>query len=123
MTAKCSLKAKISERIWLSDADKAALSKLASDAAAIQNYIIEVAGYASTTGTKAENLKISDERASVVANYLRDSANVPMRRILMPAGYGANHPAVSNQSAEGRDINQRVDVKVIINKGIEEGSL
>jgi outer membrane protein OmpA-like peptidoglycan-associated protein len=106
----------------LSDADKAALSKLASDAAAIQNYMIEIAGYASSTGTKAENLKISDERATVVANYLRDSANVPMRRILLPAGYGASHPAVSNQTSEGRDINQRVDVKVIVNKGIEEGS-
>jgi len=106
----------------LSDADKAALSKLASDAAAIQNYMIEIAGYASSTGTKAENLKISGERATVVANYLRDSANVPMRRILLPAGYGASHPAVSNQTSEGRDINQRVDVKVIVNKGIEEGS-
>jgi outer membrane protein OmpA-like peptidoglycan-associated protein len=107
----------------LSDADKAALTKLVSDAAAIQNYMIEVAGYASSTGTRAENLKISDERASVVVNYLRDSANVPMRRILVPAGYGATHPAVSNQSAEGRDINQRVDVKVIVNKGIEEGAM
>ena len=58
-----------------------------------------------------------------MANYLRDSANVPVRRILVPAGYGATHPAVSNQSAEGRDVNQRVDVKVIVNKGIEEGSL
>ena len=107
----------------LSPDDKAALSKLASDAAAIQNYMIEIAGYASSTGTREENLKISDERASVVANYLRDSANVPMRRILVPAGYGASHAAVSNQTAEGRDINQRVDVKVIVNKGVEEGSL
>ena len=107
----------------LSDADKAALSKLAQDAAAIQNYMIEVAGYASSTGTKSENLRLSDERATAVADFLRNSANVPMRRILLPAGYGATHPAVSNQSAEGRDINQRVDVKVIVNKGIEEGAM
>ena len=106
----------------LSPDDKAALSKLASDAASIQNYMIEIAGYASSSGTRSDNLKLSDDRASVVANYLRDSANVPMRRILVPAGYGASHPAVSNQSAVGRDINQRVDVKVIVNKGIEEGA-
>jgi outer membrane protein OmpA-like peptidoglycan-associated protein len=106
----------------LSDADKAALSKLASDAAAVQNYMIEIAGYASSTGTKADNLKLSDERAAAVTNYLRDSANVPMRRILVPAGYGASHPVVSNQTAEGRDINQRVDVKVIVNKGLSEGT-
>jgi len=106
----------------LSPDDKAALSKLASDAAAIQNYMIEIAGYASSTGTKSENLKLSDARAAVVADFLRDSANVPMRRILVPAGYGASHSAASNQSTLGRDINQRVDVKVIINKGITEGA-
>jgi outer membrane protein OmpA-like peptidoglycan-associated protein len=107
----------------LSADDKAALSKLASDAAAVQNYMIEIAGYASSTGTRAEDLKLSDARATVVANFLRDSGNVPMRRILVPAGYGASHPAVSNQTAVGRDINQRVDVKVIVNKGIQEGTM
>lgn len=104
----------------LSDADKQALNQLAKDAAAVQNYMIEVAGYASSTGTKTEDEKLSDERATAVADYLRNSANVPMRRILLPAGYGASHPAGNNQSSEGRDINQRVDVKVIINKGLSE---
>lgn len=84
--------------------------------------MIEIADYAFSTGTKGENIKISDERATVVTNYLRDSANVPMRRILVPVEYGASHPVVSNQTAEGRDVNQRVDVKVIVNKGIAEGS-
>lgn len=106
----------------LADADKAALSKLAQLASTVPDYMIEVAGYASSTGTKAENLKLSDERATAVADYLRNTANVPMRRILLPAGYGATHPAVSNQSSEGRDINQRVDVKVIVNKGLAEGA-
>lgn len=106
----------------LSPDDKAALSKLASDAASVQNYMIEIAGYASSSGTKAENLKLSDERAAAVTNYLRDSANVPMRRILVPAGYGASHAVVSNQTSEGRDVNQRVDVKVIVNKGISESA-
>jgi outer membrane protein OmpA-like peptidoglycan-associated protein len=106
----------------LSDADKQTLSKLAQDAASVQNYMIEVAGYASSTGTKELNQKLSDERATAVTDYLRNTANVPMRRILVPAGYGASHPAVSNQDAAGRDVNQRVDVKVLVNKGIEEGS-
>lgn len=107
----------------LSDSDKAALTNLAQGASSIPNYMIEVAGYSSSAGTKSENLKLSDERASAVADFLRDSANVPMRRILAPAGYGATHPAVSNQTSEGRDINQRVDVKVIVNKGLTEGAL
>jgi outer membrane protein OmpA-like peptidoglycan-associated protein len=105
----------------LSADDKKALDKLASDATSTQNYMIEIAGYASSTGTKAQNQKLSDERASAVAQYLRDTANVPMRRILAPAGYGASHAAAPNSDPEGRDINRRVDVKVLVNKGLTEG--
>jgi outer membrane protein OmpA-like peptidoglycan-associated protein len=42
-------------------------------------------------------------------------------RILAPAGYGATHPAATNTDAQGRDINRRVDVKVLVNKGLEQG--
>lgn len=104
----------------LSADGKAALDKLASDAKSTQNYMIEVAGYASSTGTKAENQKLTDARAEAVADYLRDSDNVPMRRILTPAGYGATHAAATNSDPQGRDINQRVDVKVLVNKGLNE---
>jgi outer membrane protein OmpA-like peptidoglycan-associated protein len=104
----------------LSADDKKALDKLASDAMSTQNYMIEIAGYASSTGSKAQNQKLSDERATVVADYLRDSDNVPIRRILAPAGYGATHAAAPNTDPEGRDINRRVDVKVLVNKGSNE---
>jgi outer membrane protein OmpA-like peptidoglycan-associated protein len=104
----------------LSSDDKQALSKLASDAMSTQNYMIEIAGYASSTGTKVQNQKLSDERAAAVADYLRNSANVPMRRILEPAGYGATHAAAPNSDPEGRDINRRVDVKVLVNKGLDQ---
>jgi outer membrane protein OmpA-like peptidoglycan-associated protein len=104
----------------LSADGKAALDKLASDAKSTQNYMIEVAGYASSTGTKAENQKLTDERAAAVTDYLRDSDSVPMRRILTPAGYGATHAAATNSDPQGRDINQRVDVKVLVNKGLNE---
>jgi outer membrane protein OmpA-like peptidoglycan-associated protein len=104
----------------LSTGDKKALDKLASDAMSTQNYMIEIAGYASITGTKAQNQKLTDERATAVADYLRNSTNVPMRRILAPAGYGATHAAAPNSDPEGRDINRRVDVKVLINKGLDE---
>ena len=105
----------------ISDSDKQALDKLARDAAAIPGYMIEIAGYASSTGTKSENDRLSDERAAAVTDYLRNTANVPMRRILVPAGYGASHPVASNDTSLGRDINQRVDVKVLVNKGLTEG--
>jgi outer membrane protein OmpA-like peptidoglycan-associated protein len=100
--------------------DKKVLDKLASDAMSTQNYMIEITGYASSTGTKALNQKLSDERAAAVADYLRNSANVPMRRILEPAGFGTSHAAAPNSDPEGRDINRRVDVKVLVNKGLNE---
>lgn len=104
----------------LSADDKKALDKLAGDAMSTQNYMIEIAGYASSTGTKALNQQLSDARATAVAEYLRNAANVPMRRILAPAGYGATHAAAPNNDSQGRDINQRVDVKVLVNNGLDQ---
>jgi outer membrane protein OmpA-like peptidoglycan-associated protein len=105
----------------LSEPDKKMLSDLAKQAMALNNYLIEVAGYASSTGTKEANQKLSEERAAAVAQYLRNSANVPMRRILAPAGYGATHPDATNSDPQGRELNRRVDVKVLVNKGLAEG--
>jgi outer membrane protein OmpA-like peptidoglycan-associated protein len=72
------------------------------------------------TGAKTRNQKLSDERATAVADYLRNSASGPMRRIPEPAGHGAIHAAAPNSDPEGRDINRRVDVKVSTNKGLDE---
>jgi len=67
------------------------------------------------------NQQLSQARAASVVNYLRESKNVPMRRFLVPAGYGATHAAATNTDAQGRELNQRVDVKVLVNKGMNEG--
>jgi outer membrane protein OmpA-like peptidoglycan-associated protein len=104
----------------LDDAAKADLDMVAKSAMSTEGYMIEIAGYASSTGTKAENQKLSAERAAAVTQYLREKGNVPMRRILAPAGYGSTHPAAPNTDAEGREVNRRVDVKVIVNKGLNE---
>ena len=102
----------------LDDAAKADLNKLAAIALSTKGYLIEIAGYTSSTGTHDSNQKLSDERAATVANYLRAQENIPMRRILVPAGYAAMHPAASNVDAQGRALNRRVDVKILVNKGL-----
>ena len=104
----------------LDAAAKADLDKVAQAALSTDHYMIEVAGYASSTGTQAENQKLSDARAAAVVQYLRNKQNIPMRRFLVPAGYGANHPAATNTDAQGRALNQRVDVKVLVNKGLNQ---
>ena len=106
----------------LDDAAKADLATLAAYTnGGIEGYMVEIAGYASSTGTKQLDQKLSEERAASVANYLQEAQNVPMRRILVPAGYGATHPDATNNDPQGRALNRRVDVKVIVNKGLNEG--
>jgi outer membrane protein OmpA-like peptidoglycan-associated protein len=107
----------------LDDAAKADLATLAAYTnGGLQGYMVEIAGYASSTGTKQLNQQLSEDRAASVAQYLRDNQNVPMRRILVLAGYGATHPDATNSDSQGRALNRRLDVKVIVNKGLNEGT-
>lgn len=103
----------------LDDAAKADLDKVAALALSTDGYLIEIAGYASKTGTKAANQQLSEDRASAVANYLRNHGNIPMRRIVAPAGYGATHPDAPNNDPQGRELNRRVDVKLIVNNAAQ----
>jgi outer membrane protein OmpA-like peptidoglycan-associated protein len=103
----------------LDDPAKADLDKLIALTSANDGYLIEIAGYASKTGTKEMNQQLSEDRASAVANYLRNKGNVPMRRIVAPAGYGSTHPDAENSDPQGRELNRRVDVKLIVNKGLQ----
>lgn len=110
-----------SDKATLDDAAKADLDIIAAATKGAGGYLIEIAGYASSTGTKQLNQKLSEERAAAVTNYLLKNGNIPMRRIVVPAGYGASHPAATNSDPQGRALNRRVDVKVLVNKGMAEG--
>ncbi len=102
----------------LDDAAKADLDKLAALALSTDGYLIEIAGYASKNGTAAFNQQLSEDRAAAVAQYLRSEGNIPLRRIVAPAGYGSAHPDAPNDAPQGRTLDQRVDVKLIVNKGL-----
>jgi outer membrane protein OmpA-like peptidoglycan-associated protein len=92
------------------------LDNLADIAKSLDGYVIEIAGYSSNTLSKEADLKVSEERAAVVAQYLRDVKHIPLRRILVPVGYGAAHPVVSNKDAYDRELNRHVDIKVLVNQ-------
>ena len=105
----------------LKDEAKPALADLAKLAKSFHGYLIEISGYASNTlGGKADQ-KLSEERAAAVARYLFEDQNIPMRRILMPVGYGSTHRLANNTDVIGRELNRRVDVKVLVNKSLEAG--
>ena len=105
----------------LKDAAKPALADLAKLAKSFPGYLIEISGYASNTLGRKADQKLSEKRAAAVARYFYEAQNIPMRRILMPVGYGSTHRLANNTDAVGRELNRRVDVKVLVNKSLEEG--
>ena len=94
------------------------LKKLAQTATGLKGYIIEVMGYADSTGSAAINTKLSEDRAKAVVTYLIQQGNVPVRHIVAPGAMGEYGPAASNETSAGRAENRRVEVKVLVNKGI-----
>lgn len=71
---------------------------------------IHVRGFADATGGDAINQKLSYERAQKVANYLVSKGIPPSR--LAPLGFSSEYAVESNQTADGRRSNRRVEVTV-----------
>lgn len=84
--------------------DKVAKNLKESDKQALVN------GYTDSTGSAAYNQKLSERRAKAVASYLEkegvDAKNLTVK------GYGATDFVASNDTAEGRAKNRRVDIIV-----------
>ncbi|KJF85826.1 OmpA family protein [Photobacterium phosphoreum] len=72
---------------------------------------ITVVGHTDSTGPEAYNQKLSQERAEAVAKELRAHLNVGEDRVLSE-GRGELDPIASNDTAEGRSENRRVDIIV-----------
>jgi outer membrane protein OmpA-like peptidoglycan-associated protein len=102
----------------LGDEDKAALKELASGAAGIKGSLLEVIGYADATGDAEMNTRLSEKRAKEVVTYLIQQCGVAPRHIVAPAAMGEYGEAATNETKEGRAENRRVEVKVLVNKGI-----
>lgn len=106
----------------LGETAKRDLANLADIAKSINGYMIEISGYAAHHKfSTAEDQKLSEERAAAVARYFLEVKNIPMRRVLVPVGYGATHPVASNQNDQGRDLNRHVDIKVLVNTSVRQG--
>ena len=98
--------------------DKADLKQLAQNAAGFKGYLVEVIGYADSTGSAAINTKLSEDRAKSVITYLVQQCGIPPRYIVAPGAMGEYGPTASNETKTGRAENRRVEVKVLLNKGI-----
>jgi OOP family OmpA-OmpF porin len=102
----------------ISAKDQIELKELANTAISLKGYIVEVTGYADTTGNAEMNTKLSEDRAKAVVTYLMQKGEVPVRHIVAPGAMGEYGAAAPNETEAGRAENRRVEVKVLVNKGI-----
>ncbi|HZR27707.1 MAG TPA: OmpA family protein [Terriglobales bacterium] len=102
----------------ISAQDQQQLKKLAQNATGLTGYIVEVTGFADSTGSAAMNTKLSEDRAKAVVGFLFQQGKVPMRHIVAPGAMGEYGPSAPNETKAGRAENRRVEVKVLVNKGI-----
>jgi outer membrane protein OmpA-like peptidoglycan-associated protein len=81
-------------------------------------WLVEVVGFADTTGNTARNRALSERRAKAVIQYLVGVHNLDLRRLVQPFGFGESKPAAENKTAAGRAKNRRVEIRILQNKGI-----
>ena len=71
---------------------------------------VKIGGYTDNTADAAHNLQLSQERATAAMQQIVAMGIEPSR--ITAEGYGEQHPVADNASAEGRQRNRRVDIRV-----------
>ena len=102
----------------LSPESKSQLDQIAQQALQAKGYVLEVSGFASAEGALEANRRLSERRADAVIRYLVENHRIPLRRIITPYGYGEAQPVADNTTRTGRQQNRRVEVKVLVNRGL-----
>ncbi|MDH4022504.1 MAG: OmpA family protein [Gammaproteobacteria bacterium] len=73
--------------------------------------VVDVAGHADSVGADDANMALSQRRASSVSSYL-GAQGIDGQR-LITVGYGETRPIASNDTAEGRQQNRRVEITLL----------
>jgi OmpA-OmpF porin, OOP family len=81
-------------------------------------WLVEVVGFADTTGNTAKNRALSERRSKAVIQYLVGVHGLDLRRLVQPFGFGESKPVADNKTAAGRAKNRRVEIRILQNKGI-----
>jgi outer membrane protein OmpA-like peptidoglycan-associated protein len=102
----------------LSPDAKSMLDDLSAQAKNERGFIIEVRGFASADGSENMNRQLSQRRSDSVVRYLAEQHDIPLRRIILPFGYGEAMPVADNTTREGRQENRRAEVKILVSRGI-----
>lgn len=94
----------------LRTASRTTLNELAGNFRQYPDNLIIVEGHTDSTGTDQYNQRLSEQRASNVADYLID--NGVRASAITVFGFGESRPKASNDTAEGRQLNRRVEIHI-----------
>lgn len=75
------------------------------------NVKVDIQGHTDNVGEAAYNITLSQERANAVKDFLVQNGISAMR--ITTRGYGENRPVASNETAEGRALNRRIDFVIV----------
>jgi len=81
-------------------------------------WVMAVIGYADSTGNSQRNVDLSERRANAVIYYIVSKYKMPLNRLVQPFGYGQLEPTAENTTKAGRAKNRRVEIRLMVNKGI-----
>ena len=97
----------------ISPAFKAVLDDIAASLLQYPDSLIDVYGFTDNTGSEAYNLQLSERRAKAVADYLIYKGVSSARIATKGFGEDPNYFVASNDTAEGRALNRRVEIKIM----------
>ncbi len=104
----------------LSPEAKQQLDEVATTAMTLKGFTIELTGFASSDGSTKANKLLSQRRVEAVRDYLIETHNIPLRRVGTSYGFGELQAVAENTTREGREQNRRVEVKLLVSRGINQ---
>jgi len=88
------------------------LNKITDAIKRFPNATVVVSGHTDSTGSAELNLALSKARAEVVANFITQVSDIDSNKVTFN-GYGKDKPVASNETAEGRAENRRVEILIV----------
>lgn len=110
---------KVNSAVLSTDA-KSQLDQIATAATGLKGYMIEVTGFASAEGSAKANKALSERREKAVREYLIEQHNISLRRFTPSYGFGELQAVADNTTREGREQNRRVEIKLLVSRGINQ---
>ncbi|MDR1218887.1 MAG: OmpA family protein [Treponema sp.] len=98
----------------LLDSEKTKLDKIGAILKKYQDRDIVVTGHTAYSGSQASMVKLSEERADIVADYLINRGIRTPDRVVT-RGYGGTRPIADNSNEMGRIRNRRVEITILEN--------